>query len=114
MRKIDSITKRLDAIGAACGDWAAVEIGWQIPADSAASVLTNMPSDDPNVVELQWPDAKPADDGQKIRWLKQYSREQLEEIRAEWQASPGKRAKAALAELARLEPLLELERPPKE
>jgi len=114
MRRIDTIKKRLDAIGASGRDWSEVKIDWPSRADSAAHILTGLPSDRPNVISLEWPDEKPATDGQKIRWLRQCPAAELEEIRAEWQASPGKRAKAALAELARLEPLLDSERPPQE
>jgi len=106
MRRIDTIKRRLDVLGMAEKDIREVELDCPSPADSVAHVLTNMPPDDANVVELQWADEKPADDRQKIRWLRQYSREQLAEIRREWRASTGPRAKAALVELDRLEPLL--------
>jgi hypothetical protein len=114
MRRIDSIKKRLDAIGASSHDWSEIEIDWQSRADTLASVLTGLGPDDENAFEMTRDDEKPATDGEKIRWLRQCPAAELEEIRAEWQASPGKRAKAALAELARLEPLLDSERPPQE
>ena len=110
MRRIDSIKKRLDAIGASSHDWSEIEIEWQSRADTLASVLTGLPSDRPNVISLEWPDEKPATDGQKIKWLRQYSREKIAEFRQEWQASTGPRARAAITELDRLEPLLDLER----
>jgi len=67
-----------------------------------------MSNDDPRVVELEWSDARSADDAEKIRWLMQYSPAQLDEIRCEWEAAPSthKRAKTALMELDRLMPML--------
>jgi len=114
MRRIDSIKKRLDAIGASSHDWSEIEIEWQSRADTLGSVLTNMGPDDPGVVELQRDDEQPATDGEKIKWIRQCPAAELEEIRAEWEASSGRRARAAIAELDRLMPQLNSEGSPQE
>jgi len=116
MRRIDSIKKRLDAIGASSHDWSEIEIEWQSRADTLASVLTGLPSDsdNENEVTMEWPDEQPATDGEKIRWLRQCPAAELEEIRREWQRSPGPRARAAIAELDRLMPQLNSEGSPQE
>ena len=77
-------------------------IAYAIGANATAAILTGMKSDNPNVIELSWSDEKPADDGQKIRWLKQYTHEQISEIRAAWERSPCVRDAVALRELDRL------------
>jgi hypothetical protein len=81
-------------------------IGFQIVyatrANATARILSGMKSDDPNVIELSWSDEKPAVDGQKIRWLKQYIQEQISEMRATWERSPCARDAVALRELDRL------------
>ena len=42
MRRIDTIKKRLDAIGASGRDWSEVKIDWPSRADSAAHILTSL------------------------------------------------------------------------
>lgn len=71
-------------------------------ANATARILSGMKNDDPNVVELSWSDEKPADDGQKFRWLRQYTQEQISEMRAAWERSPCARDAVALRELDRL------------
>lgn len=72
-------------------------------ANATARILSGMKSDDPNVIELSWSDEKPSNDGQKIRWLKQYTHEQISEMRAAWERSPCVRDAVALRELDRLQ-----------
>jgi len=70
---------------------------------ATAYVLTGMPNDS-NVVELHWSnEPKTRTDAEKLRWLGQYNREQLAEIRADWESSSSRRDKAALEELNRLQ-----------
>jgi hypothetical protein len=79
-----------------------VEIVYATRADATAQVLAGMKNDDPNVIELSWSDEKPADDRQKIRWLRQYTQEQISELEAAWERSPYVRDAVALKELDRL------------
>jgi len=79
-----------------------VEIVYATRADATARILSGMESDDPSVIELSWSDEKPADDRQKIRWLKQYTQEQISEMKAAWERSPYIRDAVALKELDRL------------
>jgi hypothetical protein len=78
------------------------EVVYATMANATTGILSGMKSDDPNVIELSWSNEKPADDGQKIRWLKQYTQEQISEMRAAWERSPCIRDAVALRELDRL------------
>jgi len=79
-----------------------VEIVYATRADATARILSGMESDDPSVIELSWSEEKPVDDRQKIRWLKQYTEEQISEMKAAWERSPYVRDTVALKELDRL------------
>jgi hypothetical protein len=71
-------------------------------ADSTAYYLTNGTDKDDGVFHLHWAEKPPTSDAFKLRWLDQYRAEQIAEFRAEWEASPCDRDKAAHAELNRL------------
>jgi hypothetical protein len=79
-----------------------VRIVYATSANATARILSGMKSDDPNVIELSWSDEKAADDGQKIRWLKHYTQEQISEMRTAWERSSWARDAVALRELDRL------------
>jgi hypothetical protein len=79
-------------------------------ADSCAYYLSGgMLKNEPGVYELTWGNEQPTTDIQNIRWLKQYTPAQIDEIRREWEASTFERDKIALLELDRLLPMISQE-----
>lgn len=106
MRGIEPLAKRLRAVEQQSNQDVEIEIDFCDRASALARELTGMPSDEPSEVELLWPNEKPANDSEKLKTLMQHSPTQLTEIENEWEASSGPRARAALAELKRLKPLI--------
>lgn len=105
MRSTENLAKRLAEVERQRGHGTAnVTVDYCSRTAACEQILTDLPPDDPHVVELHWSDKRPADDAEKIRWLMQYTPAQLAELRSVWEASSSthKRAKAALKELDRL------------
>ena len=82
-------------------------------SDSTAFYLSDgmekeEPADGPLIIKLSFGGRPPSSDSFKLRWLKQYTREQIDEIRQEWIESTFERDKVALQELDRLQSLMSL------
>ena len=111
MKNMDSITKRLNEIAKKSRKRAEVSylLKYKSRADTTASILSgNMLKNEPGVYELTWGNEKPANEAQKINWLRQYRPEQIDEIRLAWEASTYERDRVALHELDRLRPMMSL------
>ena len=82
-------------------------------ADSTAYFLSGgmekeEPVDGPFEIKLNWSDKPPSSDSFKLKWLRQYTPAQIDEIRQEWIESTFERDKVALQELDRLQSLMSL------
>ncbi len=81
-------------------------------ADSCSYYLSGgMEKEEPVVsgklkISLHWSGKPPTSDAFKLKWLRQYTPAQIDEIRREWDESPYERDKAALQELDRLLPMM--------
>jgi hypothetical protein len=100
--KTDRIEKRLAAVEQKRKEPVKIVCSFPSRADSSAYYLTNGTDKDDGVFHLHWAEKPPTSDAFKLRWLRQYRPEQIAEFRAEWEASPYDRDKAAHAELNRL------------
>jgi len=83
-------------------------------ADSTAYYLSGgMEEEEPCVngtlkIKLHWGVKPPSSDSFKLKWLRQYTPAQIDEIRQEWIESTFERDKVALQELDRLQSLMSL------
>jgi hypothetical protein len=109
-RSVEGISKRLEQAEMQSKRGSdRVRISYTSAAKATAQTLTGVYLRTPTKVELSWGDAesRPASDRQKIKWLRQYNPNQIDEFRATWERSACSRDRAALAELSRLLPMLE-------
>jgi hypothetical protein len=99
------MAKRLDAIEKRQRKSKTYILTYSSRADSTAYYLSGgMKKEGPGVYELEWSEKPPQDDAFKLRWLRQYTPEQIEEFRQIWMKSVQERDQIALRELERLFP----------
>jgi hypothetical protein len=102
--KTDRIEKRLEAIEHGHKEPVEYILSRATPEGPLAYMLSNgMKTEEPGVFELHWKGDHLQTDAQKIRWLRQYTPAQIDEIRREWEESTYERDKVALRELVRLQ-----------
>lgn len=102
MKNLINIEKKLEAAEKAMPHHeVAYKLEYTGRIRATEQILTNMPPDD-DVYELRWPNESHSSDSMKLKWLGQYTPEQIEEMRSEWMKSNKPRAVAALKELNRL------------
>lgn len=113
MKNMDCIKKRLDEV--AKKSRKETEISYRLEyasqATALAQTLTGMAIQTGEHYEMTWGRGDrllSASDDQKLKWLRQYTPAQIDEIRREWKASAFERDKIALQELDRLLPLMSL------
>jgi hypothetical protein len=103
MKSLSAIEKRLAEAEKNRPRPIAYRLHYASRANSTAFMLTGMLGDDPNTIELHWSnESRTRTDTEKLRWLGQYTHEQIEKIRVNWTNSSSARDKAALQELDRL------------
>jgi hypothetical protein len=59
----------------------------------------------PGVIEIEWSHKPPTGDAVKLKWLRQYTHEEIDGFRQSWSKSDYERDKVALKELERLRTL---------
>jgi hypothetical protein len=114
MKSMSDITKRLDEVAKKSrkGTEVSYRFEYASRATALAQTLTCMAIQTRERYEMTWGqgDKLPsASDGQKLKWLKQCTPAQIDEIRQEWEESPHERDKIALQELDRLLPMMSQE-----
>jgi hypothetical protein len=108
MKSMDGITKRLNEVEKKSrkGTEVSYQFEYASSATGLAQTLTGMAIQTPERWEITWGRGNqlpPASDAFKIRWLRQYTPAQIDEIRREWEESTFERDKVALRELVRLQ-----------
>jgi hypothetical protein len=106
MKNMGSIEKRLDEIEIKSKNGLSYILNYASRAAATAQILSGIRLKGPEVYEIGWNNESLADDAMKLRWLRQYKKEQLDEFRQEWVTSSYERDKIALNELDRLMPML--------
>jgi len=105
--RTDRIDKRLAAVEQKREGPVTIVCSYPSRADSTAYYLTGgmekeEPVNGPFKIKLHWGSKPPSSDSFKLKWLKQYTPEQIDEFRREWESSDCERDRVALAELYRL------------